>query len=201
MGSVPRRRASYPMDDAWLLFFVLLTARLPFLERESIYGCWWSAREKERGRELTCRQRNGGLAVLLARGFRSFQSAERESGGSQAQTLSLEREREIWLKRNAWISGALCTRSFFMWWFVSPPRDSGIHTRFVVQAGHKGSSRNFFHELDLDDRPLCRILWVRNMPEFYWLWVLISRDTNRITNQGELTVDSRYRLSWHQPKH
>jgi len=64
-----------------LFLFFLLSARLPFLERESmadgVHG-----RKIERGRGLTCRQRNGGLAVL--RGFQSFQSAERESGGSQA---------------------------------------------------------------------------------------------------------------------
>ncbi|KAG2631989.1 hypothetical protein PVAP13_2NG148872 [Panicum virgatum] len=61
------------MKGTWFLFFVL-TARLPFLERESMAD-GVHRRKKERGREggLTCRQRNGGLAVL-ARGFQSFKS-------------------------------------------------------------------------------------------------------------------------------
>lgn len=138
------------------------------------YG-WWSAREKERGeRGLTCRQRNGGLAVF-ARGFQSFQSAERESRGSQAHTLHRLRERNRDLTKKKLLLVAPCTSILYELIRIAA-RDSGIHTRLAVQILHKGSSKKFF---DGFDRPCVEICG--NMPKFGGLIVLIL-------------------VAWHQPK-
>ena len=53
------------------LFLFFLSARLPFLERESMADGVHGRKRERRG--LTCRQRNGGLAVLsLLEAFKVF---------------------------------------------------------------------------------------------------------------------------------
>ena len=101
--------------------------------------------EKERGEGLTCRQRNGGLAVLsLLEVFKVFKvQREKVVGAKHTQhSAQAQREKERFdLKKILGL--AACTSTILYGLIRIPGRDSGIHTRFVVHAVHKGSSKKF----------------------------------------------------------
>lgn len=55
----------------------------------------------------------------------------------------LRERKRVLTKKNPWFSVAACTSTILYGLIRIPGRDSGIHTRFVVHAVHKGSSKKF----------------------------------------------------------
>jgi hypothetical protein len=84
---------------------------------------------------------------VLVRGFQSFESAEREMvvGGTHARRrahCSGPGERQGDLTKILFAKCSSVYRAFFMGLFVSPIRDSGLHTRFWYKPAIKAWETN-----------------------------------------------------------
>jgi hypothetical protein len=177
------------MKGTWLLFFVL-TARLPFLERESmadgVHG-----RKKEGGRVdmPTTKWRAGCACERLSKFSKCFSKKkvfkvqrERESGGSQAHSLdSRERERERDLTKKMIglvlhvLDHPLCADSYRRPVIAEFIRVSLY--RPAIKAWQEIPRRACI------DRPWAE--FVSGNAGIWWLGRTDSRGTNRITNHGD----------------